>query len=155
MKANAGRLGFTTMPRSSKAKSGTIDQTVVFSGVSPHQVYETLLDSTQHAAFTGGEALISRRTGGAFTTFDGWATGKNIKLKADQLIVQTWRTEDWPADAISICTYQLAAVPNGTKLVFHQVDVPAAFMKTIAQGWREYYWRPMQKLFDRSRAASE
>ncbi len=110
----------------------------------PHQVYELLMDERQHAVFTGGEAKISREVGGEFTTFDGWASGKNIELVPDKKIVQTWRADDWPAGHYSTITIKLIKTPKGTKLLFTQTDVPANRAKSIARGWRDYYWQPMR-----------
>lgn len=112
----------------------------------PHQVFELWMDSTKHAAMTGGEAQISRQVGGTFQTFDGWASGKNLELVKDKKIVQTWRGDDWPAGHFSTLTVQLIKAPTGTKLLFTQVDVPADKAKDVAKGWREYYWVPMKKI---------
>ena len=69
--------------RSDKAmRTRTIRQTVSFKA-SPHDVYELLLDPRKHAAFTGSTAKISRRVGGSFSVFDGYAAGKNKVLSAD------------------------------------------------------------------------
>ena len=112
---------------------------------SPKVVYETLMSSTKHSAFTNGEAKISPKVGGAFTTFDGWATGKNIELEPGKLIVQTWRAEDWPTGHFSTVKFQLLPAPGGnTKLLFTQTDVPVAKAKDIARGWRDYYWAAMK-----------
>lgn len=109
----------------------------------PAEVYEVWMTSAKHAAFTGQEALISNQVGGKFTTFDGWASGTNVKLVPGKTIVQTWRADDWPAEAMSTITVQLLPAPKGTKLLFTQTDVPASKAKDVAKGWREYYWGPL------------
>ncbi|MBI2984881.1 MAG: SRPBCC domain-containing protein [Candidatus Kerfeldbacteria bacterium] len=124
-------------------KTVTIKQGAMMPGT-PHEVFELWMDSTKHAAFTGGEAKISRQVGGSFTVFDGWATGKNVKLVPDTTIVQTWRADDWPAGHFSTITVSLIKAPNGTKFLFTQTDVPASKAKDIAQGWRDYYWAPLK-----------
>ena len=111
----------------------------------PHQVFELLMDEKKHAAFTGGEAKMSRQVGGSFVTFDGWASGKNVELVPDKKIVQTWRGDDWPPGHFSTVTFQLVKAPKGTKLLFTQADVPLSVAKDIAKGWREYYWTPMKE----------
>ncbi|MBI4426822.1 MAG: SRPBCC domain-containing protein [Candidatus Kerfeldbacteria bacterium] len=78
----------------------------------PHQVYELLMDEKQHASFSGGEASISQKVGGAFSTFDGWASGKNVELIPDKKIVQTWRADDWPAGHYSTITIKLLKAPR-------------------------------------------
>ncbi len=113
----------------------------------PHQVYELWMDSKRHAAFTNGEARISRKIGGSFSTFDGWASGKNIELIPDKKIVQTWRGDDWPDDHVSAITIRLLPAKGGkTKLLFVQTDVPAGVAKDVAKGWRDFYWGPMKEL---------
>ncbi len=40
-------------------------------GASPQQVYGAWLNSDQHSAMTGGEAIISDLVGDSFTAWDG------------------------------------------------------------------------------------
>ena len=70
--------------------SRPIHQTVTFKA-SPHDVYEALMDSKKHAAFTGGKASISRLVGGAIMAYDDYIAGKNVELVPDRKIVQDWR----------------------------------------------------------------
>jgi activator of HSP90 ATPase len=125
----------------------TIRQTVTFKA-SPHEVYEALMDPKKHAEFTGGEAKISRKVGGKFTVFDGYAEGTNVELEPDQKIVQTWRAEDWPAGHYSTATFTFTKAAAGTKLVFNQSGVPADEYDDVAQGWKDYYWKPMKEMLD-------
>lgn len=113
---------------------------------SPHEMFELLMDAKKHAAFTGGEAAISRKVGGKFTTFDGWAEGKNLELVLDKKIVQTWRNSDWPEGHYSTITFELRKTKDGTRLTFTQTDLPSQFAKAIAQGWKDYYWEPMREM---------
>lgn len=122
-----------------------IRQVVNFPGVTPHQVYEALMDERRHAEFTGQTAVISRRVSGRFETFDGWASGKNESLVADKKIVQSWRASDWPASAESVCTFAIDKTVNGVRLTFTQTGVPPIFRASIAQGWPEFYWEPLKK----------
>ncbi len=126
-------------------KTGAIRQTATFKAT-PHQVYEALMDAKKHAQFTGGEAEISRKVGGKFSTFDGWAQGENVELVPDQKIVQTWHCDDWPDGHFSQITISLTKVEGGTRLSFHQTGIPQSAMGDIKQGWREFYWEPMKKM---------
>jgi activator of HSP90 ATPase len=126
----------------------TIKQTATFKA-SPHEVYETLMDENRHAEFTEGEAKISRKLGGRFSTFDGYAEGINIELEQDKKIVQTWRAEDWPKGHYSKITFVLTKVTAGTRLTFTQTGVPEEFADDVAQGWKDYYWQPMKKLLEK------
>ena len=132
------------MPPGSKV--GVIEQEVIIHQATPPEVFEALMDEKQHAALTKGEARISRHIGGAFTTFDGWASGKQVELVPDKKIVQSWRAEDWPAGTVSMCTYTLSEVKDGTRIQFIQTDVPKAFVKSVAKGWNDFYWRPLKKI---------
>jgi len=126
----------------------TIKQSVIFKA-SPHDVYEALIDAKKHAAFTGGKAAISRKVGGKFTVFDGYATGVNKELEQDKKIVQNWRADDWPEGVFSEVTFALAKVEGGTKLTFTQTGVPEDQFDDVARGWKEYYWGPMKQMLDK------
>ncbi len=124
----------------------TIRQTVTFRA-SPHDVYEALMDSRRHAKFTGGTAKISRKLGGTFSVFDGYAEGKNLELVPDRKIVQSWRASDWPEGHYSTITFALKKVSGGTRLTFTQSGVPEDQFTSVKQGWIEFYWTPMKTFF--------
>ena len=123
--------------------SKIIQQTVTFKA-SPHEVYEALMDSKQHAAFTGGKAKISRVVGGSIMAYDDYITGKNIELVPDQKIVQDWRASDWPEGYFSRVTFEFTAVPEGTRLDFTHTDVPEGTEEEFTQGWIDNYWEPLK-----------
>ena len=135
---------------SPSSKTGTIEQDIDILDATPHDVFELLMDAKQHAALTGGEAKISRKVGGAFIVFDGWASGVQRELVQDATIVQTWRADDWPEGNMSTCTYRFQSIPGGTRIHFLQTEVPKSFVKTVGKGWHQYYWKPMQKMFTKS-----
>jgi activator of HSP90 ATPase len=126
----------------------TIKQSVTIKA-SPHDVYEALMDEKIHAEFTSGEATISRKLGGKFSTYDGYASGINVELEQDKKIVQTWRADDWPEGHFSKATFTLTKVTGGTKLTFTQTDVPEEQYADVGEGWKEYYWSPMKKLLEK------
>lgn len=132
-----------------KMKTRTIRQTVSFK-VNPHEVYEALMDSRKHAAFTGGKCSISRKIGGKFSVFDGYIKGENIELVPDEKIVQLWRpVEDcWPTDHYSKVKFSLKPVKGGTKLALLHVDVPSECGDRFDTGWKEFYWAPMKEMLE-------
>lgn len=115
----------------------------------PKAVYETLMDSKKHSRLTGGKTSISRRVGGRFTAFDGYAEGVNLELQDAKKIVQSWRASDWPANHYSKATFTLKKVKGGTRLTFTQTGVPNSQYASIKQGWMDYYWTPLKVLFPR------
>jgi activator of HSP90 ATPase len=128
--------------------SNPIKQTVTFK-TSPHEVYEALMDSKKHAAFTGNAAKISREVGGEFMAYDGYITGKNIELVPDKKIVQSWRAVDWTEGYFSRVMFVFATVPEGTRLDFIHTDVPDGTEDEFTQGWIDNYWEPMKKYFEK------
>lgn len=127
--------------------SKAIKQTVTFKAA-PHAIYEALMDERKHAAFTGGDAKISRKVGGKFTIYGGDIEGKNLELVPDQKIVQSWRYSDWPEERYSIATFALEPTEKGTRLIFTQTDVPDEKYEDIKQGWKDYYWKPMKEMLE-------
>ncbi len=127
----------------------TVEQTVTFN-VSPHDVYEALMDSDKHSRFTGAEAVISREVGGSFTAYDGALSGVILELVPDAKIVQTWRGSDdgWVPGHYSTATFRLEAVDGGTRLTFVQTGVPEDSYDQIVQGWQTFYWPKMKEMLE-------
>lgn len=126
----------------------TIRQTVEI-GAAPGKVYEALMDSKKHTRFTGGKCVISRKVGGAFSVFDGYAEGKNLELVAGKKIVQTWRDTDFPEGLYSKVTFSMKKIKAGTRLTFVQTNVPADRVEDLKAGWTEYYWAPLKEMLEK------
>ncbi len=127
--------------------SKPIHQTVTFKAA-PHAVYEALMDSKLHAAFSGGQVHISREVGGEYDSYDGYISGKNLELVPDKKIVQSWRAVDWPEGHFSTVTFLLTPVEGGTRLDFTHTDVPDGTEAEFEQGWIDNYWEPMKKMLE-------
>ena len=126
----------------------TIRQSVTFKA-SPHAVYEALMDSRRHAAFSGRPASISRKPGGRFTAYGPYLSGVNIELIPDKKIVQFWRSNNWPKFHYSTVTFALTKVKGGTRLRFTQAGVPDNDYKAKKRGWVRSYWEPMKAMLER------
>jgi len=112
---------------------------------SPRAVYDTLLDSRKHAAFTGDAARISRKIGGSFSCYGGYIDGINLELVPARRIVQAWKSRGWPEGTYSLVTFSLAKAPGGgTRLTFVQVGVPASDFNAKSEGWKTHYWKPLK-----------
>jgi activator of HSP90 ATPase len=129
-------------------KTKTIQQTVAFKAT-PHEVYETLMDSKKHAELVGDEAKISKKVGAKFSIYGGEIEGVNLELVPDRKIVQSWRYSDWPEGHFSKATFLLEESKDGTKLTFTQTEVPEDLYEDVAQGWHGYYWQPMQEMLEK------
>jgi activator of HSP90 ATPase len=128
--------------------SKIIHQTATFKA-SPHEVYEALMDSKKHAAFSGGKAKISRVVGGAIMAYDDYIAGKNLELVPDKKIVQDWRAVDWEEGFFSRVVFELTAIPEGTRLDFTHTDLPEGTEEEFTQGWIDNYWEPMKKYLEK------
>jgi len=128
--------------------SKLIRQSITLKG-RPEEVYEALMDSRKHAKLTGATAKISRQVGGTISAYDGYIDGKNVELIRNKKIVQLWRGSDWPEGVFSRVTFVLHKIQGGTQISFRQSGVPDTQHKAIKQGWIDFYWDPMRKLFDK------
>lgn len=127
-------------------KVGTIRQSLVLPGT-PMDVYQALMTTKGHEAFTGAPARISTKVGGSFMAWGGYIHGKNLKLVPGKTIVQSWVPTDktWPTGHASKVRYDLAPSPRGTRVKFTHSDVPAEHVGHLSGGWKESYWTPLRK----------
>ena len=114
----------------------------------PARVYRALMDSAQHAAFTGAAATVSPEVGGAFSAHEGHVEGRNVELVPDRRIVQTWRTRGWPEGVWSLIRYELVADGAGTRLSFDHDAIPDGESEHLDAGWKARYWEPLAKYLD-------
>lgn len=124
-----------------------IKQNIKFKA-NPHEVYEVLMDSKKHSAFTGSPAKISREVGDRFSCYDGYIKGENIELVKDKKIVQKWIGSDFPKGDSSIVKFELKETKDGgTELHFTHENVPDKLVQDISDGWKEHYWDKMKDYF--------
>lgn len=128
-------------------KTTRIKQTVI-AQASPDEVYEAFIDAKKHSAFTGSKAACDPKIGGKFTAWDGYISGKNLELEKGKRIVQEWLTTDWP-DGYPPSRLELTfkKTNKGTEIAMNHSNVPAEQADELAEGWNEFYWKPMQQYF--------
>ena len=124
----------------------TIRQQATIRGATPHDIYETIMDSKKHTKLSGSRTTVSRRVGGAFRVGRD-IEGMNLKLVKDKKIVQSWRETDWPKGLYSRATFSLKRANGGTRVTFRQSGVPDGKYGSIKEGWIAYYWEPLKKQF--------
>jgi activator of HSP90 ATPase len=129
--------------------SETIHLSIIIKAT-PHEIYEALMDSEKHSAFTGSKANISREVGGTNTAYDNYIAGRNVALTIDRKIVQDWRAVDWPEGHFSLVTFELSPIPEGTRIDFIQSNLPEGTEDEFTQGWTENYWEPMKAYFEKN-----
>jgi activator of HSP90 ATPase len=118
---------------------------------SPQEIYDAWLSNDGHAAITGGQpAQISAQEGAAFTVWNGYITGRNLRLEPPRRIVQTWRTTKFtPADPDSQIDVLLEPVPDGTRVTVRHSNVPDGHTSYRDGGWQRSYFDTMKAHFQR------
>jgi activator of HSP90 ATPase len=116
----------------------------------PEVLYNAWLDSSEHAAFTGSPASIDPETGGEFTAWDGYITGKTLEKEEHRRIVQSWRTTVFPRESDdSIIEVLFENMDDGTRLTINHSRIPEGQEDDYQNGWEEFYFKPMQAYYSR------
>lgn len=114
---------------------------------SPDEVYEAWLNSKRHSKMTGAKAKVSANVGDSFVAWDGYISGKNLKLEPGKRIVQAWRTSEFSDDEDdSQIEVILKPVKEGTQLILRHSNLPA-HGEIYRQGWEDSYFTPMRAYF--------
>jgi activator of HSP90 ATPase len=100
------------------------------------KLFDMYLDATVHAAFTGLPVTLEPHAGGAFNAFDGMLSGKILHVEPKALIVQTWRSGNWPLTTMdSVLTLSFWPTQDGARIVLVPVYVPAEVFGGVRHGW--------------------
>jgi activator of HSP90 ATPase len=121
----------------------------------PDKLFDMYLDAEAHAAFTGLRVILEPHRGGVFEAFDGMLSGTILHLEPKTLIVQTWRSGNWPLTAMdSVLMLSFWPAEDGARIELVHVNVPEEDFAGVSQGWEKYYWTPWQDyLIGKSSAA--
>lgn len=129
-------------------KTSTISQSV-FIKAPPEKVYEAYINPRIHSTFTGAKATGAPRVGSSITAWDGYITGKNMKLQKGKLIIQKWRSSEFPKEyKSSTLKISLKRKGKGTQLTMVHSEIPKSRQKDLSSGWQKFYWKPLKKYFD-------
>jgi|SRR5687767_7531182 activator of HSP90 ATPase len=109
----------------------------------PDKLFDMYLDAETHAAFTGMPVTLEPHAGGVFRAFAGMLSGKILHIEPKTLIVQTWRSANWPLTAMdSVLTLSFWAAEDGTRIELVHANIPEEDFAGVSQGWEKYYWTP-------------
>jgi uncharacterized protein YndB with AHSA1/START domain len=111
----------------------------------PKRVMQLLTDTGLIRKWSGGEAILGQKEGGAFEMFDGWVSGNVLKV-ADRELAYTWLSTDWPEGTKpSEVHYILEDDEAGTKLTLHHHGLPdEEEMNSHKTGWAEFFFDPLE-----------
>jgi activator of HSP90 ATPase len=117
----------------------------------PMRIYQSWLSTKGHSEMTGSPAKVTAVQGRPFSAWDGYISGKNLELKPGKLIVQSWRTTDFPEDAPdSHLEIELVKKGKGTLIKLSQTGIPSGQAGEYRQGWKDYYFKPMKDQYSGS-----
>jgi len=109
----------------------------------PEKLFDMYLDAEAHAAFTGLPVTLEPHAGGAFRAFDGMLTGTILHIQPKSLIVQTWRSANWPLTELdSVLTLSFWPAEEGGRIELVHSNVADEDFAGVSQGWEKYYWTP-------------
>jgi activator of HSP90 ATPase len=130
-------------------KIGIIKQKVILDAT-PDEVYDAFMNAKIHSKFTGSKATVVPKVGGKITAWDNYITGKNLELIRGKKIVQEWSTSEWPDGyPPSLLTITLKKAGNKTELTMVHTKVPKTQVKSYSSGWKDFYWKPLKKYFEK------
>ena len=110
-------------------------------------IYNAWLSSEGHTAMTGGEASCGAQEGEEFSAWDGYIWGKNLALRPNKRILQSWRTSEFSDDEEDSELEVILEETNGqTKVTLNHKNLPAHGEQYI-KGWDKHYFIPMKEYF--------
>jgi hypothetical protein len=62
-------------------------------------IFAAWMDSAEHSAFTGDEAMVVNKVGGEHRAAGGYIQGRTLELNEGARIVQSWRTTEFPPES--------------------------------------------------------
>src|SRR5258706_10218450 len=124
----------------------TIIHEIVFKNAAPKDLYDLYMNAKKHSVATGAPAKITAKEGAAFSTHNGYISGKNLRLVKNKLIVQTWRAMSWDkTDPDSV--FSIFLEPKGKNAVLYAIhaNIPDKHEAGVDKGWYQHYWEPWKK----------
>lgn len=116
----------------------------------PEDVFDAYVDPEKHSEFTGSQAKGRPKVGGRFTAWDGYIAGKYVRLERGKRIVHEWTTTEWPAGyPASMVEITLRKKGGATELTMVHSKVPREQAEDYAQGWTDYYWKPLKQYLEK------
>lgn len=114
----------------------------------PQRIFSAWMDSAEHSAFTGDEAVVVPEVGGEHQSAGGYIKGRTLELNEGSRIVQSWRTTEFPAESPdSRVEITLEPTLGGTLVTLLHTDIPVGQGDRYRQGWNEYYLTRLKTYF--------
>ena len=117
----------------------TINQTYELKA-SPAAVFDALVNPETIRQWSGAPAIMDSRAGTKFSLFGGQIEGTNLEVIANQKLVQQWPHH-------SKVTITLTDNGRTTTVELKHDDIPDDEAESFRQGWKDYYFGPLQQMF--------
>jgi activator of HSP90 ATPase len=114
-------------------------------------VFEALVNPEIIQLWSEDEAKMSDQVGGTFMLWGGQMFGKNLEVVKNKKLVQEWCYDQWDADAPSKVTMTIKAKGKKSIVELLHEDVPEKSVKSITEGWNDYYLGAMQDMFENAK----
>ena len=113
---------------------------------SPEEVFDALVNPDTIQIWSGDEAKMSADVGANFQLWSGQMFGINLEVVKNKKLVQQWNYTEWTEPSKVTLTIK----PKGKKTIVELLHeyVPEKSLKSIEQGWNDYYLGSMQEMFD-------
>jgi activator of HSP90 ATPase len=123
--------------------------------VTPDFLYKFFTDSKLHTEVTGSKAIISNKTGGTFTAWDGYILGEIVSVEKNKKIIQKWRTTEFNEnDEDSILEITIEEISkNQSKLTLKHSGLPKGTEEEYKNGWKDYYIKPLKEFIQKQNRA--
>jgi activator of HSP90 ATPase len=118
-----------------------LSQRIVFK-TSPNQLFKFYMDEALHSQITGAKAKIEKDAGSAFSAFQGDIKGKTLYLRANEVVIQSWRYKNWDknlGDSYLVLVFN--KVDEGTELEVTHTNIPEEHFDRVKKGWNDFYWK--------------
>ncbi len=113
---------------------------------SPEEVYRALTNPFTIELWTGEPAVMSEEPGSEFTMLDGYITGRNVALKPNESIEQTWYFgEDHQSDV----TIRIFPDKANAQLRIEHKNIPEEAYDNMLEGWHEVYLASLKAFFEK------
>ena len=116
----------------------------------PEQLYDMYVDAQVARGVywrTGGDSATGRAP---FSAFGGALSGTVLHVEPKRLVVQRWRSRNWPEDAVdSVLTMTFWPEAGGGRIELVHANVPEEDFAGVSQGWEKYYWTPWRNYLQR------
>ena len=114
----------------------------------PFEFYGVLTTPELVKAFSNdGSAVVDAKVDGNFVMFSGNVVGTFTHLEPNKCIKQRWRNKQWPEGHYSVVTIDLEDKGDCTDVTITQTGVPKSDIDRTEQGWKNYYFESMKRVF--------